>query len=646
MERLLVEGGGGGCGETVALSPSELFLRIVLGVSCLLLAALFSGLTLGVMGLDLNELEIYKAGGTEEEKRDASLLAPVRAKGNLLLCTLVLGNVAVTSLESILLAGLTDGLTGFLLSTILVVVFGEIVPQAICARYAMRIGAIALPILHVFLFLFYPVAKPLSMVLDSALGEEKGITYNRSKLQELVQMNVKSQVLEPREGQIIKGALAYRDRTAMEVCTPVGEAFTLRASDRLDNDLMTRIFEMGFSRIPVWDSEGRRIVGILHAKDLVLIHPSVGTAEPVISVVHMYGREKFNKVYGNDLLENVMKTFISSKQPFAVVYSAKPGLAPGSPHTETVEGLITMQDILRTIIGGDIDKVENEEERSASGTLGVEAARASEALAQARLRQSLSSEGGSAGAGGRAGAPPQHPLHHPGFSREEDRLLAPNGLTQQTIKAMAAHLFTNVEAFRRLKGLDMRKVQEMLRLCPLKTFFSPSTASAGGGSSGGGGVGGGSGSPLATALYQRGHLVDFACVIYSGTVSIVSGDDEVISTAGAWDVLAERVLLLDAHEAPGYKVDFDCTPQSPSVVALCIPRSAFDALVASSPQTQPPHFSAPKNLLPLLPPRPVLPSGLRSPAAASGSARAPPTPSASAKAHLAISVSAADFELK
>lgn len=56
-------------------------------------------------------------------------IQPVRADGNLLLCTLLLGNVAVNALLSIVMAQLTSGLVGFALATVIITIFGEIIPQ-------------------------------------------------------------------------------------------------------------------------------------------------------------------------------------------------------------------------------------------------------------------------------------------------------------------------------------------------------------------------------------------------------------------------------------------------------------------------------------------------------------------------------------
>ena len=61
----------------------------------MLLSGLFSGLTLGLMSLDMVSLEILAEGGDEQEREYAKKIIPIRSKGNLLLCTLLLGNTIV-----------------------------------------------------------------------------------------------------------------------------------------------------------------------------------------------------------------------------------------------------------------------------------------------------------------------------------------------------------------------------------------------------------------------------------------------------------------------------------------------------------------------------------------------------------------------
>ena len=106
---------------------------------------MFSGLTLGLMSLDLIGLEIVvKAGSspdaTESMKNDsefAKKIVPIRKHGNLLLCTLLLGNVFVNSLNAIYLGKMFSGAVGAILATGLITIFGEIVPQALFQRHAL-----------------------------------------------------------------------------------------------------------------------------------------------------------------------------------------------------------------------------------------------------------------------------------------------------------------------------------------------------------------------------------------------------------------------------------------------------------------------------------------------------------------------------
>lgn len=69
-------------------------------------------------------------------------IQPVRADGNLLLCTLLLGNVAVNALLSIVMANLTSGLIGFALATVIITIFGEIIPQVRLAAVCVRISSL------------------------------------------------------------------------------------------------------------------------------------------------------------------------------------------------------------------------------------------------------------------------------------------------------------------------------------------------------------------------------------------------------------------------------------------------------------------------------------------------------------------------
>ncbi|KAF6772288.1 hypothetical protein AHF37_09026 [Paragonimus kellicotti] len=117
---------------TSTLMP--MWVQVILIIILFFLSGLFSGLNLGLMSLDKTELKIIESAGAPNEKTYAKAIRPVREKGNLLLCTLLLGNVLVNTSLTILMDNLTgSGLYAVIGSTIGITLFGEIMPQAVCS---------------------------------------------------------------------------------------------------------------------------------------------------------------------------------------------------------------------------------------------------------------------------------------------------------------------------------------------------------------------------------------------------------------------------------------------------------------------------------------------------------------------------------
>lgn len=174
---------------TSSLLP--IWLQVGLIVILFFLSGLFSGLNLGLMSLDKIELKIIEGAGAYSEKAYAKAIRPVREKGNLLLCTLLVGNVLVNTSLTILMDDLTgSGLFAVLGSTVGITILGEILPQAVCSRHGLAIGAKTLWLTKLFMLITFPVAFPISFILDKLLGEEMGQVYSREKLSVLIREQV------------------------------------------------------------------------------------------------------------------------------------------------------------------------------------------------------------------------------------------------------------------------------------------------------------------------------------------------------------------------------------------------------------------------------------------------------------------------
>jgi len=96
--------------------------------------------------------------------------------------------VLVNSTLTILIDDLTSGLFAVVGSTMAIVIFGEIVPQAICSRHGLAVGARTVYITKLFMIITAPLSYPISLLLDRILGKEIGNVYNRERLKELIKV--------------------------------------------------------------------------------------------------------------------------------------------------------------------------------------------------------------------------------------------------------------------------------------------------------------------------------------------------------------------------------------------------------------------------------------------------------------------------
>lgn len=350
------------------------------------------------MSLDLVSLEILAEGGDDEEREYAKKIIPVRERGNLLLCTLLLGNTMVNALVAILMADLTDGIVGLLLSTFSIVVFGEIIPQAACSRHGLYIGANTVWLVKIFIVLLYVVAWPISMLLDRVLGRDIGQVFSADELHKLIRIHVENpdaqeeSGLNKDDGNLLTGALEYKDKKVSDVMTALDKVFMIESSTRLTFQVLIDIYKSGFTRIPVYEIDRQNIIGILFTKDLILIDPD--DEVEIAAVISFHGNREGGFVRGvpdDTSLDKVFREFKSSYLHLLVAYGEvthdgnpatqfdKDGLGFGndrvannhiSDYTSSeyslegnrrvITGVITLEDVLEAVIKDEIvDETDN-----------------------------------------------------------------------------------------------------------------------------------------------------------------------------------------------------------------------------------------------------------------------------------------------
>ncbi|KAK0042373.1 metal transporter CNNM4 [Biomphalaria pfeifferi] len=328
------------------------YMPLTLQILCcgvlLLLSGLFSGLNLGLLALDQTELKIISKAGSEKEKNWAKRISPLRKRGNFLLCTFLLGNVIVNSTFTILFSNMTDGLISLISSTIGIVIFGEIVPQAICSRHGLAVGANTYWLTILFMALTFPASYPISLILDKILGEEIGQVYSKDKLQELIKMTADSRVLQDNEANIMSGAMQLTNKYVKEVMTKIADVFMLGINRTLNYETMTEIMKHGYTRVPVFDSENN-ITYLLNTKDLALIDPD--DCIPLSTVCKFYDHRPLY-VDHDCKLDTILQEFLKGDSHMAVVQKLHNN-GNHDPYFKTL-GIVTLEDVLEEILQREI----------------------------------------------------------------------------------------------------------------------------------------------------------------------------------------------------------------------------------------------------------------------------------------------------
>lgn len=326
-----------------------LWLHIIAIIILLCLTALFAGLNLGLMSLDKNELQVVAIKGSDSEKAHAKAIAPLRRRGNFLLCTILLSNVCINSTVTVLIEELSSGTVAVIASTLAITIFGDIIPQAICSRHGLAIGAKTIWIMYFFMLLTSPLSYPISKILDWALGEEIGAVYDREKLMEFIRVTKDYNKLEPSEVNIISGALELKRKTVAEIMTRLEDVFMLPISAKLDFETVSKIQKSGYSRIPVYREDRKNVVALFYAKDLAFVDPDDNM--PLKTVIEYY-KHPLIYTFDDTTLDVALGAFKEGKSHLSFVRHLYDSDTT-DPYYEII-GVVTLEDVIEEILQTEI----------------------------------------------------------------------------------------------------------------------------------------------------------------------------------------------------------------------------------------------------------------------------------------------------
>ncbi|XP_062510930.1 uncharacterized protein LOC134186870 [Corticium candelabrum] len=348
------------------LTPQDGLFWLYLGIYVFLviLAGLMSGLTMGLLSLDLLSLKVLKTSGNVKQRKFASSILPLVEKHHLLLVTLLVANAASVEAMPIFLDRISNPIVAIVVSVSAVLLFGEVIPQALCTRYGLAIGYYLSPLIKILMVLLFFIAWPISKLLDLLLGKDHSTFFRRAELKELVDMHGKTsqgneEPLSQDEVLIIKGALEMRSKTVREAMTPLQSVFMLRIDDKLDRATMQTLIDVGHSRVPVFDGVRQNIVGIILVKKIIMLDP-----DDAVPVREVYMSIDNLPRFRDDMpLYDLLNKFQEGKSHMGQVWGPKDRPDNDNDKVDKKEqtdlesevlGVITLEDVIEELIQEEI----------------------------------------------------------------------------------------------------------------------------------------------------------------------------------------------------------------------------------------------------------------------------------------------------
>lgn len=299
------------------------------------------------MSLDLSELKRKaKLGNIQAQK-----VLPFRQTTHLTLAAILLTNVAAVSATSLFLESVLFGLIAGIVTTLLMVIFGEILPQAIFSRRALGYCARFSPLLRFMIITTYPISRPLQLLLDALFkGHNSQQLQTRHELGIMISEHLghEESELDEDEVEIIRGALQLSEKRVSDIMLPIDSVYWLTPDMRLTLEKVAEIKHIGRSRIPVFNKKLTRCNGVLLMKDLV----DLDFEENGYRVSDL-GLHPVQLVGSKTALDTMLRKFIATSTHLIPVVKE-----------DKIAGIVTIEDLIEEIVGHEIQD-ETEKRRAA-----------------------------------------------------------------------------------------------------------------------------------------------------------------------------------------------------------------------------------------------------------------------------------------
>lgn len=327
---------------------------VIVLVVLLALSAIFSSAETAF--LSTNKIRLRNL--QEDGEKKAGLVLDLLENQNRLISTLLVGNNIVNISSSALATKMATDYFGDAgvgiatgIMTLLVLVFGEVVPKNLAAAHAEGWAMFVAPFIKLISVILTPLVFLLTKLSDTVVrfskkNEEEDPTITEDEFKILVNVGQEEGVFDESETEMINSIMEFDETYVKAIMVPRIDIVAVDVDDSI-NDALRLIIDGGHSRIPAYEESIDNIVGILYAKD-IFEHLNANFDELKVKelIRDAYYIPETKKV--SDLLNELRL----KKVHMAIILDEYGG----------TNGLVTIEDLIEEIIGDIQDEYDAEED--------------------------------------------------------------------------------------------------------------------------------------------------------------------------------------------------------------------------------------------------------------------------------------------
>ena len=337
------------------IANATLVLTAVAVTVLLLISAFFSGSETALTAASRGMLKAQADKGS----RGAKAALSVTDDSESMIGALLLGNNIANILSAALTTALLTDLFGSkgvaiatVMVTALVLVFAEVLPKTIAIISPVPVAILVGPVVKLLIILFTPIVtmvrafvRLILRVFGLRADPNRHILALREEIAGAISLGHSEGAVEKEDRDRLLGALDLADRTVDEIMRHRRETEMIDA-DLAPEEIVSLMLASSHSRLPVFRGSDENILGVVHAKDLLReverlshIHETHDQAMAALDVVKVAMKPYF--IPDTTTLDEQMREFLKRRTHFALVVD----------EYGTLQGLITLEDILEEIVG-------------------------------------------------------------------------------------------------------------------------------------------------------------------------------------------------------------------------------------------------------------------------------------------------------